>query len=281
MLAMHWCGDAFTAGAEGAQLRLLRAAHRAGLLAVGLHPGGDGRRGRAPGAGARLPARGRADGPARPAPQHPRRLHLACWPAPGWPSCEGSAGCADAASSCTRPRPAGRAHPAELPPALARNPVPGRDLGRQGPSQPAPRRPRPVFLSLYTASGSRLPVPPRRAATATPDRNAGDTPAAARPRADNRHEPPRHAAYRRSGRVKPHRGQRTVHGRQHEDQRDSAFINQGPERRGIGDTLDLAWDLLARVPWYASSGESASASSTAATGPPPKGTTAAGPYGSR
>jgi V/A-type H+-transporting ATPase subunit B len=28
------------------------------------------------------------------------------------------------------------------------------------------------------------------------------------------------------------------------------FINQGPERRGIDDTLDLAWDLLARFPGH-------------------------------
>ena len=35
--------------AEGQELRLLRAAHGAGLLAVGVHPGGDGRRGRAAG----------------------------------------------------------------------------------------------------------------------------------------------------------------------------------------------------------------------------------------
>ena len=55
VLAMHWCGDAFTRGAEGAQLRLLRGADGAGLLAVGLHPGGAGGRGRPPGTGARLP----------------------------------------------------------------------------------------------------------------------------------------------------------------------------------------------------------------------------------
>ena len=59
--------------AEGAQRRLLRAAHGARLVAVGLHPGGDVRRGRAFGAGARLRLRGGAGRPARPAPQHPRR----------------------------------------------------------------------------------------------------------------------------------------------------------------------------------------------------------------
>ena len=48
---------------EGAQLRLLRAAHRARLVAVGLHAGGHRGRGRPPRAGLRLLRRGRADGP--------------------------------------------------------------------------------------------------------------------------------------------------------------------------------------------------------------------------
>ena len=73
VLAMHLRGDAFTAEQKAAQLRLLRGAHGAGLLAVGLHPGGHGRRGRAPGPGLRLPRRGGADGPAGPGAQHPRR----------------------------------------------------------------------------------------------------------------------------------------------------------------------------------------------------------------
>jgi alpha,alpha-trehalose phosphorylase len=50
--------------AEGAELRVLRTADRAGLLAVGLHPGHYRRRGRSPRPGLRLPRRGRPDGPA-------------------------------------------------------------------------------------------------------------------------------------------------------------------------------------------------------------------------
>ena len=62
--------------AEGPQLRLLRAADRAGLLAVGLHPGRGRRRGRPAGPGPRLPGRGRADGPGRRGAQHlGRRTH--------------------------------------------------------------------------------------------------------------------------------------------------------------------------------------------------------------
>ena len=61
------------AGREGAQLRLLRRPYGAGLVAVGVHPGGHGRRGGLPGAGPRLPGRSRPDGPARPAPERPGR----------------------------------------------------------------------------------------------------------------------------------------------------------------------------------------------------------------
>ena len=60
-------------GAEGAQLRLLRGADRARLVAVGLHPGGDRGRGRPPRPRLRLPRRGGADRPRRPARQHARR----------------------------------------------------------------------------------------------------------------------------------------------------------------------------------------------------------------
>ncbi len=73
MFAMVAAGDRFTARREGARLRLLRAAHRARLVAVGLHPGDHGRRGRSPRAGLRLLRRGRADGPRRPRAQHARR----------------------------------------------------------------------------------------------------------------------------------------------------------------------------------------------------------------
>ena len=84
VLAMHCRGDAFTAEEKARNFAYYEAPHGAGLLAVGLHPGGDGRRGGAPGAGARLPRRGGADGPARPARTTPA---TACtwrrWPAPG------------------------------------------------------------------------------------------------------------------------------------------------------------------------------------------------------
>ena len=66
VLAMHMCGVGVHRRAEGAELRLLRAAHRPGLLAVRLHPGGHRGRGRSSRPGLRLPGRGRADGPARP-----------------------------------------------------------------------------------------------------------------------------------------------------------------------------------------------------------------------
>ena len=58
---------------EGAQLRLLRAAHRPRLVALGLHPGGHRGRGRPPRPRLRLHDRGGADGPRRPRAQHPRR----------------------------------------------------------------------------------------------------------------------------------------------------------------------------------------------------------------
>ena len=72
VLAMHLRGDAF-ARAEGAQLRLLRGADGARLLAVGVHPGRAGGRDRAPGTGPRLPGRSRPGRPPGPAPEHPRR----------------------------------------------------------------------------------------------------------------------------------------------------------------------------------------------------------------
>ena len=64
---------AFTREEKRARLRLLRGAHRARLVAVGLHPGGRGRRGRPPRPGLRLPRRGRAHGPPRPRAQRRRR----------------------------------------------------------------------------------------------------------------------------------------------------------------------------------------------------------------
>ena len=58
---------------QGPGLRLLRGAHRARLLAVGLHPGGHRGRGRAPGPGLRLLRRSRPDRSREPRAQHPRR----------------------------------------------------------------------------------------------------------------------------------------------------------------------------------------------------------------
>ena len=58
---------------EGARLRLLRAADRARLVAVGLHAGGDRGRGRSPRPRLRVHDRGRAHGPRRPRAQLPRR----------------------------------------------------------------------------------------------------------------------------------------------------------------------------------------------------------------
>ncbi len=59
--------------AEAPQLRLLRGAHRQGLLAVRLHPGRDGGRGRPPRPRLRLPGRGRLHGPRGPRAQHQGR----------------------------------------------------------------------------------------------------------------------------------------------------------------------------------------------------------------
>src|SRR5918996_672958 len=66
-------GRGVHARGEGAQLRLLRGADGAGLVAVGVHAGGGGGRDRPPRARLRLPGRGRARGPRRPEPQHRRR----------------------------------------------------------------------------------------------------------------------------------------------------------------------------------------------------------------
>ena len=73
VLAMQLRGDAFTPEQKLAQLRLLRAADRARLVAVGGDPGGDRRRGRPPRARERLPLRGVAHGHRRPRAQHRRR----------------------------------------------------------------------------------------------------------------------------------------------------------------------------------------------------------------
>ncbi len=68
--------------AEATQLRLLRAAVRARLVAVGLHAGRGRRRGRAPRPRARLPLRGRPDGHRRPRAEH--RPTGCTWPR--WPA---------------------------------------------------------------------------------------------------------------------------------------------------------------------------------------------------
>ena len=59
--------------AEAARLRVLRAADRPRLLAVGVRAGHHRGRDRAPGPGLRLLGRGRPDGPRRPGAQHRRR----------------------------------------------------------------------------------------------------------------------------------------------------------------------------------------------------------------
>ena len=56
VLAMHWRGDAFTPEEKARNFAYYERAHRARLVAVGLHPGGDRGRGGPPRAGPRLPA---------------------------------------------------------------------------------------------------------------------------------------------------------------------------------------------------------------------------------
>ena len=100
VLALFLRGDHFTRRGEGARLRLLRAADRARLVAVGVHPGRRRGRGRPPRAGLRLLRRGRADGPRRPRAQHPRRAaHGVAGRARGSPRSPASAGCATTAAS--------------------------------------------------------------------------------------------------------------------------------------------------------------------------------------
>ena len=101
VLAMHVLRRRVHRRGEGAQLRLLRGAHRPRLLALGLHPGGDRGRGRPPRARLRLLRRGRADGPRTTssttratASTSPRS------PAPGSPPSPASAACATTAASC-------------------------------------------------------------------------------------------------------------------------------------------------------------------------------------
>ncbi len=48
VLAMQWQGHVFTAEQKARNVELLRVADRARLLALGVHPGGDVRRGGAP-----------------------------------------------------------------------------------------------------------------------------------------------------------------------------------------------------------------------------------------
>jgi alpha,alpha-trehalose phosphorylase len=59
--------------AEGTEFRLLRSAHGAGLVTVGLHPGCHRRRGGLPASRIRLPCRGCADGSRRLRARYPRR----------------------------------------------------------------------------------------------------------------------------------------------------------------------------------------------------------------
>ncbi len=105
VLAMQLRGDAFTPEQKAAQLRLLRGVHRAGLVAVRLHPGGARRRGRLPRPGLRL--------------RVPRPRSWTCTtssttpvtgctsprsPGPGRRSSPGSAGCATTTACSSSPR---------------------------------------------------------------------------------------------------------------------------------------------------------------------------------
>ena len=105
VLALFRAGHEFTAEREAARLRVLRAADRPRLLAVGLRPGHHRGRDRPPGPGLRLLGRGRADGPRRPGAQH---RATGCtsrrWPGRGWSPCTGSAGCATPRASCRSSR---------------------------------------------------------------------------------------------------------------------------------------------------------------------------------
>ena len=73
VLALYRCGERFTAEEKARDFAYYERADRPRLVAVGVHPGGRRRRGRAPRAGLRLLRRGRAARPRRPRAQHPRR----------------------------------------------------------------------------------------------------------------------------------------------------------------------------------------------------------------
>ena len=92
--------------AEAARLRVLRAADRPRLLAVGLRPGHHRGRDRAPGPGLRLLGRGRPDGPRRPGAQHRRRpAHRVAGRGLAGGRVRASAGCATRWTACRRSRP--------------------------------------------------------------------------------------------------------------------------------------------------------------------------------
>ena len=73
VMALFYAGEYFTPGREGSRLRVLRAADRPRLIAVGVHPGRRGGRGGSRGARLRLLRRSGPDRPGRPRAQHPRR----------------------------------------------------------------------------------------------------------------------------------------------------------------------------------------------------------------
>ena len=132
VLAMALRGDAFTAEEKRAQLRPLRGADRARLLAGGRHPGRARRRGRRRPARLRLPRRGGAARPPRHRAQHRRR------PAPRRPRrrLDGrhrrAGGNARARrSSFVRPSAAGLPGPNRLPVRVPRPAPARRDHGDQ------------------------------------------------------------------------------------------------------------------------------------------------------
>ena len=100
VMALHLRGDAFTLEEKVAQLRLLRGADDAGLVAVGDPAGGRRGRDRAPGAGLRLLGRGGADRSAEPAPQlRARAAHRLAGRAAGRSPSPASAACATTTAS--------------------------------------------------------------------------------------------------------------------------------------------------------------------------------------
>src|ERR1700760_3675443 len=111
--------------AEGPRLRLLRTAHRPGLVPVGLHPGRGRGRGRPARAGPRVSGRSGPDGPAGPGAQHPRRhAHGLAGRSLGRPGPGVRRHAPDAGRPGLRAPAAQRLLPAQVPHALPGPPAP-------------------------------------------------------------------------------------------------------------------------------------------------------------